>query len=183
MNCQHCKNPFDEPKLLPCGATVCNKCVQTSIIDKFNTEKRYKCLICEESHEFPVDRIFKTNLCLLELLKEIKNNATESCQNYKKVIKSNEKIRLELETLIKNGEDFIKEYYLERINEIDLAFEQTIGQVQNFLVQVQNERESVLEDVKKIQIQQLENLNLKESQIASLHLDKLFQEINQFETS
>ena len=86
MSCKYCKNAFDEPKFLPCGATICNRCIQVNIISTAaDSSTSYKCLMCEDTHEFPANNSFKTNIQLMELL-NLKTNKTESDLKLKQTI-------------------------------------------------------------------------------------------------
>ena len=49
--CIHCEERLSEPKILPCGETICSLCeTNIHIIDKM-----YECLVCNKSHEMPED--------------------------------------------------------------------------------------------------------------------------------
>ena len=179
MNCDYCLKPFVEPKLLPCGAFVCNKCIQNNIIKTEDpSSKTYKCFICDESHEFNADKSFKTSMQFIKMLNLIKNAKQielESGQTkLKQTIKSIETRKNELENLLKNGKDYIKDYYKERINEVDLAFEQTIEKVQNA-------RDEVLTEIRKIEKEQVGTFERNKEHIDENRVEKLFKDIEQFD--
>jgi uncharacterized protein YlaI len=46
LNCEKCKHRFDEPRMLPCGKTICKKCTFTLEIN----QNRFKCILCEKNH-------------------------------------------------------------------------------------------------------------------------------------
>ena len=65
LNCELCNYRLEEePKLLPCAATVCIRCISSfkTIIDN-----RFKCPICSAIHVIP-DEGFPTNKALENIL-------------------------------------------------------------------------------------------------------------------
>jgi hypothetical protein len=62
--CSVCDNKMVDPRILPCGKSVCHKCVDV-IAD--TDKKRIKCHNCGKIHEIPDDG-FAKNLSLQELL-------------------------------------------------------------------------------------------------------------------
>jgi hypothetical protein len=65
LNCELCNYRLeDEPKLLPCAATVCIRCISSikTIIDN-----RFKCPVCSTIHVIP-DEGFPTNKALVNIL-------------------------------------------------------------------------------------------------------------------
>ena len=62
--CFVCENKMDDPRFLPCGKSVCNKCVDClSDTDK----RKVKCQYCGKTHELLQDG-FPINLALKDLL-------------------------------------------------------------------------------------------------------------------
>ena len=47
LSCKNCKEQLDEPKILPCGKTICSLCVSQIKVSR----RKYVCLICENKHE------------------------------------------------------------------------------------------------------------------------------------
>ena len=64
LNCKKCEGRLDEPRILPCGNSICSHCV-SSIQLKEN--KEFQCLICNELHGMPQKGLL-INKCLVELL-------------------------------------------------------------------------------------------------------------------
>ncbi len=56
--CPFCKNELDDPRLLPCGITLCSDC-----INKNTKNKKLSCFDCKEKHEVPKNgfEVPKTN--------------------------------------------------------------------------------------------------------------------------
>ncbi len=62
LNCKKCEGILDQPKLLPCGKSICSLCVSSIKLNKIE----YECLICNNKHEMP-----KSGLPINESLVEI----------------------------------------------------------------------------------------------------------------
>ena len=111
LKCPHCKNKYDGPRMLPCGKSVCSKCIQVIIIGMEKTDKALKCLVCDKLHsksEFPV------NEGLMKLLQKqpsevYRGKKVEDLKGNLKVIKSN---MINMEKVLKNSVDHLKEHCL-----------------------------------------------------------------------
>ncbi|KAH7717692.1 tripartite motif-containing protein 4-like protein [Aphelenchoides avenae] len=82
LECPVCLDIFDEPKLLNCGHTVCQKCV-----DKIRTAANagpgrdgnsIKCLACGGETQIPPEG-FKTNYNLVDLVCRAQNPLVDVC--------------------------------------------------------------------------------------------------------
>ena len=51
LNCDKCSKRLDEPKVLPCGATVCSSCIAALKIANF----KFDCTMCNKVHIYPAD--------------------------------------------------------------------------------------------------------------------------------
>ncbi len=71
LKCSKCYEKFDEPRVLPCGKTVCSLCLKTLITDK-KKEGCFECCMCQASHntnaEFPVNELVKGLMRTCEVL-------------------------------------------------------------------------------------------------------------------
>lgn len=80
LNCKTCNCKLDEPKILPCGTTICTKCVDLIEVK----DSKFKCVSCSNEHIYPADG-FITNQALVNLLSlkhSAKNNTEdENSQN------------------------------------------------------------------------------------------------------
>ena len=63
--CDVCDNKLVDPRLLPCGKSVCHRCVDV-LAD--SDKKRIKCQNCAKIHEIQIDVGFPKNLALQKLL-------------------------------------------------------------------------------------------------------------------
>ncbi len=47
--CINCEGRLEEPKMLPCGETICSFCVSSfNIVDKM-----FDCVLCKQKHDMP----------------------------------------------------------------------------------------------------------------------------------
>jgi hypothetical protein len=49
LNCKNCQERLVEPKLLPCGKSICSLCLKLLVINN----KMFDCFVCKEKHEMP----------------------------------------------------------------------------------------------------------------------------------
>ena len=173
FNCQHCNNPYDEPKMLPCGFTICNVCIQTFLIDNGKTSNKYECLMCKEVHQFSNDKTFPINQHIAQMINAVKYDLDESTRSTMKNVLTQKN---ELEHLVMRGEDFVKEYCLEKINRVDLASEQMIEKVQ----QTRNE---LIDEIKLYEKKTIEHIVEEQTGIEKLGLEKLYKNINELDQS
>jgi hypothetical protein len=79
---KNCQEQLDEPKMLPCGKTVCSFCASKI---KMNGNQ-FDCLLCKNKHEMPKNGL-PNNEALLELL-SIKPTAVSTGTAYDSLEKS-----------------------------------------------------------------------------------------------
>ena len=82
--CKICENKMVDPRLLPCGKSVCHRCVDL-IVD--TDKKRIKCQNCAKTHEIPEEGFLK-NKALQKLLEiETKEDSRSNLiEEFKKVL-------------------------------------------------------------------------------------------------
>ena len=114
LKCQNCNQKYDEPRLLPCGKTLCNSCIKSLT----SQSTAFKCL-CSKIHqasEFPINESIK--LLMLEQPNEVYRNEQVE------LLKSNmNTIEFELDDLkyhMDNGANQIIEHCFQLRNQISL---------------------------------------------------------------
>ena len=127
--CKKCNGRLNEPRILPCGESVCSYCVSTIQVQ----ENKFNCLICSKKHtmpdeDLPISKLLSTILSLkpIEL-----SRGTE----FELLTKSKQEIQKKLailKSLINNSDDFIKEYCIDLKNDVQLKTEQLIEQINEF---------------------------------------------------
>ena len=56
LNCQNFNQQYDEPRLLPCGKTICTNCLHKMENNLLNKNKNeLSCLMCHKMHQIPSD--------------------------------------------------------------------------------------------------------------------------------
>ncbi len=126
--CGKCNEKFDEPRNLPCGKTVCNSCIQTLVKTTDKKDNSFKCSMCQGAHknaEFPVSELIKrlmetmpTEVFRSDLVEKFKANLNEI-----------ESRKTELEGILLNGVDRVKEHCIELRLDVDLATETAIEEI------------------------------------------------------
>jgi len=126
FNCQICHGVLVDPILLPCGETVC----------KAHTEEinKGKCISCSGTHTvpkegFPKNRIVKHQLDLK--VNEINLNFSQF-KDYNKIIRDLNKNLKEIETIRKDPENYISEYFGELTRQVDLRRETLIEDIHKY---------------------------------------------------
>lgn len=129
LRCQQCNQSYDEydqPRLLPCGKTICCQCIiQIEHKIKNNT---FDCFICNERHligdkRFPVNEI-AANLIAAQPKEIYRGKETETL---KKNLLNLEKLINELTFDTDNGSDKIKQHCNELKRLVQLATENKIA--------------------------------------------------------
>lgn len=180
INCVNCNKTYDKPKILPCGNTVCQNCIQINLIEnpQITSANDFKCFMCDETHFFPKDKCFPTNQPLSKLLsKEYKrfNLTGESADKLRICIEKIHTEKFELDNLSNNAKDFIKAECQKFKIDIDLAIERTIEQLHKI-------RDNFIDELNEYQLKTCEMYEKnKENYEGELKLDKMYEEFDQFE--
>jgi hypothetical protein len=126
LNCDKCQDRVDDPRILPCGDTVCSRCLLTIHLNN----NQFKCFLCDENHFLPQDG-FPVNK---KVLKFLSLKPTEIYRSTA-VEKLKEKLSIILKDIsllrfdVNNGIDTLKESCREIRNQVQLATEQAIQQI------------------------------------------------------
>lgn len=69
LYCSKCRDRFDEPRILPCGNLICQRCIQdiqnlVGILD----DSEFHCQICSHFHDFPKIKSFPLCQQVVEFL-------------------------------------------------------------------------------------------------------------------
>ncbi len=113
LHCQNCGEIYKDPKVLPCGESLCEVCLKKIESTLSLDHLQYTCPLCDSRHVFPEDGHFPKNMSLISLLKE---KPTEFLydqleERLKLTLDNNENLVLKLErNLSKNGVGRVKEY-------------------------------------------------------------------------
>jgi len=126
FNCNLCKGVLVDPILLPCGETVC----------KAHTDEisNGKCVFCSEMHisplnGFPSNKIVKNQLDLE--VNKINLNLSQF-KDYHKLLQDLNKNLNEIETIQKDPDNYIYEYFAELTRQVDLRREIMIRDINEY---------------------------------------------------
>ena len=127
--CKSCQEQLDEPKILPCGRTVCSLCASKI---KMNGNE-FDCLLCKNKHEMPKNGL-PNNEALLELLSVTLTSVSRGTiyDSLKKSLNNIQKIQSRFKLGIDNRSDLINEHCIELRNDVQLATEELILKVNDF---------------------------------------------------
>ena len=64
LSCKKCHERLDEPRILPCGDSICTKCLSTI---KIKNKQVFDCIVCKKQHIMPENGLL-INKVLLDLL-------------------------------------------------------------------------------------------------------------------
>ena len=176
--CMHCALRFDEPKLLPCGNTICNSCVQNFIIEQNPLKTAYKCPICDKIHDFSPQKAFQTNKLIAQIIKDqyfafyFNDESVEKLKSKMDHITSEKR---KMERFFENGSDAIKSYCQEIKLEVDLAVEEAVNRIHT----IQDELHTQVNAYEKTTLDTFEQ-NAREIKVAELN-KALYDEISRFE--
>jgi hypothetical protein len=137
LNCKKCTGRLDEPKILPCGNSICSHCVSLIQLKK---NKEFQCLVCQDKHEMPKNGL-PLNILAAEMLsfKSVnvsRGNAFESLQETLGQLENN---KSDLKYCINNRDDCIKEHCIELRSKVQLTTEQAVENINEFNEQVIHE--------------------------------------------
>lgn len=131
LKCDECKvsfNSYDQPRILPCGETICSTCLLK--IEKRAMNKRFKCSLCLADHYIP-DNGFAINKKMYALITSEPMEISRGYEydrlqeNLNKVLSISKLLFSDCE----NGHDIISEYCNEQIRLIQLSTENKIEQI------------------------------------------------------
>jgi hypothetical protein len=128
--CEVCENKMVDPRLLPCGESVCNRCVDL-LID--TDKKRIKCQNCAKTHEIPEEGFLK-NLALQKLLEFENKEVSRSnlIEEFKKVLGILDKTKKTIESTLEFGDATIRDHCAKVRNDMQLAIEQAHATLDEF---------------------------------------------------
>jgi hypothetical protein len=183
--CVVCDNKMVDPRLLPCGNSVCHRCVDF-LAD--TEKKRIKCENCAKIHEMPDDG-FPKNLSLQELLefaaKEVFHPNHK--EEFKKLLDALEATTQSIESTLECGDVKIRDHCDKVRNHIQLAIEQPHAKLddihKDFMDEIDNYENKCQEKFKLIQQNKTDikkalnesNLLLKQFKIEHTELSTFFE--------
>jgi hypothetical protein len=181
LTCKRCEGRLDEPRLLPCGQNICKYCL-AYIQVKNNRE--FQCLICQEVHEMPKKGL-AINQILIEILsfEAIQVSRGKAFDSLIESLKEIENKKNLINNCINNSDDYIKEYFIDLKNQIQLATEESILQINNInekMIDEIDEYEQKLTESNRNHLNSLKDSNKfsQELELFQLKIDKFLKQHN-----
>jgi hypothetical protein len=168
--CKHCEGRLVEPKLLPCGETICSLC-ETSI--QVN-DRMFDCLVCKDKHDMSKNGL---PICksLLKLLSIMPTNVSrgESFDLLEKLLNEMQKKTSFIKLGIENSNDFVKEHCMNLRNNVQLTAEEVILQVNEIttkIIEEIDEYEKELIEFNRTNKESLDAFNKIVKEMESFHV-------------
>ena len=138
-NCATCNTEYDMPHILPCGETMCGKCVNKYTIE-IHKNAFIHCPYCDERHQIPPNG-FPINKAISKLLNEapIEIYRGETYENLKSALKEIKEDSDQLNINIQYGVDKIDENCSNLLNEVKMITEDKLEHIHKFSKTFSNE--------------------------------------------
>lgn len=168
LNCANCDQRFDQPKIIPCGSSICTYCEASLQIN----DNKFECCVCLETHIYPAEG-FPTCKTLSNLLtiKPEEIHRSDAVDSLKSSLDAIQNKIYSLKHSTKNGADKIKEYCIDLRNEVQLATELKIQQINEF-------SDDYMKTINKYENDCLTALELNDERL--VELDKIMDDIQTF---
>ena len=129
LDCAKCEERLVDPRILPCGDTICLTCQSTLHVDN----KLFECISCIKTHSMP-DEGLPVNKGLQALLSLQPDEVSRgpAAENLKESMSEMRKKVTALFFCINNGPDKVKDLCAQLRNDVQLATEQAIQQINLF---------------------------------------------------
>ncbi len=127
LTCKNCQKGIDEPRILPCGFTICSNCYSKIRVK----DSLFTCILCKEEHVMPEKGLpISHSLSELISLQPIEETQTKKDINsLKESLAETKTIINFLSSGVNSSNDFIKEHCLNLKSSVHLATEETIQQI------------------------------------------------------
>lgn len=130
LECPICNQKFDDPRLIPCGECICNRCLEDKLVRDLSG---FNCEFCNEFHKVPVTGF--TPVKFLQKLKEKKSYEvyrSETVENFKNNLKQIQRNIEELEISFNTNEDKVTDYCDFLRYDIELATESLMQELTKY---------------------------------------------------
>ncbi|RNA12206.1 hypothetical protein BpHYR1_041405, partial [Brachionus plicatilis] len=157
FKCKFCQKTLNDPRILPCGESICSTCVPAGC-------KRLKCKSCHEKHPVP-QKGFVANKCLAKSLESTldSEDLKPRFKEYQLQVKDITSKMDRIQNLCAQSE--ISNYCSNLINQIDLQYEYTVQRISDL-------RHKLIQDARAYEhtcnVKLLENKNTIETNLQNL---------------
>ncbi len=128
-SCSRCLEILDEPRILPCGETVCSRCLSFIYVNN----NKFECIMCNKKHTLPEEGLplNKTVMSLLSM-QPSEVYRSHSVEELKQTLDSMRKKIASLYYGLNHGADKIREQCIEMKKDVQLAAEEAVQQIFSF---------------------------------------------------
>jgi hypothetical protein len=151
--CEVCDIKLVDPRLLPCGKSVCHRCVD---ILADSDKKRIECQNCGKTHEIP-DEGFPKNSALQKLLEFKAKDVSHPShiEEFRKLLDNLYDTKQSIETTLECGDSRIRDHCDKIRNDMQLAIEQAHAKLdeihKDFMHEIDNHEKECQSKFKLIQ--------------------------------
>jgi hypothetical protein len=129
IKCLNCKRIYDDPKLLPCGYTICKSCLTECL-----TLPQVNCKYCSTTHFIIIDDL-KSNQCIIELINSIEKrtlnlNIIDNTLKQNSYINNNDNYSLKIEKDINEQVNFYLKSIGEKIEFVNYSYTEAKSQIE-----------------------------------------------------
>jgi len=171
LTCKYCEGRLEEPKLLPCGKSICSLCVLTI---KLNASSEYDCSACNKKHEMsknglPVNEAL-VEMLSLQAIQVVKSQEYESLQE---ILIDIQKKRNLLNLCLNNSQDCIIEHCNELRDQVQLAKESIIMKINDLsdvMIDEIDEYKHELMDMNRKNLKRLKRYENVDKELEIFHL-------------
>jgi len=130
LDCKNCEVRLDEPRLLPCGNSICSYCVSSIQVNK---DKEFECLVCHEKHKM-LENGLPINIALKKLLscKPANVSRGSAYDSLQATLKCSINKRNILKHSLDNKEDYVKEHCFDLRSQVQLVTEELHMKIDRF---------------------------------------------------
>ena len=132
LKCPTCRMKYSDPRIIPCGHTFCNHCIET--LKKKEDETKITCFKCQKVHTLINATGFPVNMLVCELIEEKPNEVIQS-KNMAELKKSLSLLTDRIESLqsnLDNGALAIHEICSKLRRDVQLNTELHIKKIKDF---------------------------------------------------
>jgi hypothetical protein len=152
--CEVCEQKMVDPRVLPCGKSLCNRCVY----DVSDMQKnKVKCQQCAKTHEIPAAGGFPKVLVLQKMLEIKANDVLQSKKigEFKLLVQALNSLAVNIKLDLEIGDAKIRDQCDQIRNDIQLAIEQAHAKLdeihEDFMHEIDNHEKDCQEKFKLIQ--------------------------------
>ena len=136
MSCNKCNERLDEPRILPCGDTVCLSCASSIQV----ISEHFECILCNKKHAMPREGLpISKKLISLISMQPVEFYRGQAAEKLKETLNDLQKKITSLKFGVKNGIDKIKELCIDLRSNVQLATEEAIQKLNEHSDELINE--------------------------------------------